>query len=68
MSGQLVTICDSCGKERRMPTSWGEKDNPFKGWLSLRYNGDNTKDICPDCTLANFSRQVGSFLELLFRI
>ncbi len=49
-----------------MPTSWGEKDNPFKGWLSIRYHGTETKDLCPECVHAKFSQQLISVLQYLY--
>lgn len=67
MSGRLITVCDICNKEQKMPTSWGKDDNPYRGWLQVRYHGDDMKDICPDCTVKYFSQQLIVFLQRFWK-
>lgn len=67
MSGRMITICDNCGKEHVMPTSWSNEDNPYRGWFHFSYHGKESKDICPNCLSKLFSEQLVTFLQRFWK-
>lgn len=45
------TVCDGCGYEQMMPSSWTEETNPLRGWVSIQLDGGffQAKEFCSTC-------------------
>ena len=50
MSTKSFEVCDGCGKEQPIPSSWTEETNPLKQWVRVSLDGGyHAEEFCPAC-------------------